>query len=148
MPSKNRFQRGTEIFFSEMKTVNIMLSIKPNIRISIGYKDNFCQVFGINQIFFKTWIKQVSIFFFEKSWFLNQNPIRFRVGVGRRVFFSIRVPDTGLCIQYFFYKVINGLNHVIETNRKRPSESQLIFYVLVITITSLTETRTRIRSLI
>ena len=34
-----------------------------NIRISIGYIDNFCQVFNINEIFLKTWIKQVSIFF-------------------------------------------------------------------------------------
>ena len=147
MPSKNRFQRGTEIFYSEMKTVNIMLSIEPNIRISIGYKDNFCQVFGINQIFFKTWIKQVSIFFRKKLVFKPEpDPIS---GWSRASgFFSFRVPDADLCIQYFFYKVINGLNHVIETNRKRPSESQLIFYVLVITITSLTETRTRIRSLI
>ena len=40
-----------------------------NIRISIGYKDNFCQVFGVNQIFFKTWIKQVSIFFLKNVGF-------------------------------------------------------------------------------
>ena len=43
-----------------------MFKTAYNIRISIGYKDNFCQVFGINQIFFKTWIKQVSIFFRKK----------------------------------------------------------------------------------
>ena len=40
-----------------------------NIRIAIGYKDNFCQVFGINQNFFKSWIKQVSIFFLKKVGF-------------------------------------------------------------------------------
>ena len=40
-----------------------------NIRISIGYKDNFYQVFGINQIFFKRWVKQVSIFFRKKVGF-------------------------------------------------------------------------------
>ena len=43
-----------------------MFKTAYNIRISIGYKDNFCQVFGINQIFFKTSIKQVSIFFLKK----------------------------------------------------------------------------------
>ena len=147
MPSKNRFQRGTEIFFSEMKTVNIMLSIEPNIRISIGYKDNFCQVFGINQIFFKTWIKQVLIFFRKKLVFKPEpDPIS---GWSRASgFFFVSGARCRSLYTIFFYKVINGLNHVIETNRKRPSESQLIFYVLVITITSLTETRTRIRSLI
>ena len=40
-----------------------------NIRITIGYKDNFYQIFGINQILFKTWIKQVSIFFRKKVGF-------------------------------------------------------------------------------
>ena len=63
--------RQKKIFFSTLDLRNFyvaILSLKIfktayNIRISIGYKDNFCQVFGINQIFFKTSIKQVSIFF-------------------------------------------------------------------------------------
>ena len=31
MPSKNRFERGAVNFFSEMKTINTLLSIEPNI---------------------------------------------------------------------------------------------------------------------
>ena len=75
--ARNPIRARKKIFFNPKPDPNFknfqvtILALKIfktayNIRISIGYKDNFCQVLGINQIVFKTWIKQVSIFFRKK----------------------------------------------------------------------------------
>ena len=57
----------------EEKFYVIILALKIvktayNIRISIGYKDNICQIFGINQASFNIFPK--------KSWFSNPLPTR------------------------------------------------------------------------
>ena len=61
----NRYSMTSDFRINSYVTILALKIFKNayNVRISIGYKDNFCQVFGVNQIFFKTWIKQVSIFF-------------------------------------------------------------------------------------
>ena len=68
-PEKKNFQAQTRpelekifIFNPNLKNVYVtvlglnIFKIAYNIRISIGYKDNFRQVFGMNQVFFKTCI--------------------------------------------------------------------------------------------
>ena len=74
-PKKKFFQTKTrpepeKIFFSTRNLRNSYFKILAlkifktayNIRIYIGYKDNFCQVFGINHIS----SRQVSVFFRKK----------------------------------------------------------------------------------
>ena len=113
-------QNPKKIFFSTRNLKNFYVTILAlkifktayNIRISIGYKDNFRQVFGINQISSglgssKFWYFSEKKLVFKpeldpnnyklkpenrpelgKIWFSNPNPTRFRVWVGSgRVFF-------------------------------------------------------------
>ena len=81
--TRNPTRTWTKIFFNLKPDPNLknfyvtILKLKIfksayNIRISIGYKNSICQVFGTNQIFFKTWIKEVSIFFRKKVGFKSR----------------------------------------------------------------------------
>ena len=76
-PKKNFFKPKPDLnlirilinFYITILAIKI-LKTAYNIRISIGYKDNFCQVFRINQD-----LDQASFNIFpKKSWFLNPNP--------------------------------------------------------------------------